>query len=107
MRHYLRAKKEISSTTRARLMVDMHSRLAMPFACLIVTLIGVPIGAHTGRRGAFAGIVVAMSLFFGFYILQLTAQALGKQEIISAFLGGWLPILVFGAASPLFIYRMR
>jgi lipopolysaccharide export system permease protein len=107
MRHYLRAKKEISSNTRARLMVDMHSRLAMPFACLIVTLIGVPIGAHTGRRGAFAGIVVAMSLFFGFYILQLTAQALGKQEIISAFLGGWLPILVFGAASPLFIYRMR
>jgi lipopolysaccharide export system permease protein len=107
LRHYLRAKKEISSNTRARLMVDMHSRLAMPFACLVVTLIGVPIGAHTGRRGAFAGIMVAMSLFFGFYILQLTAQALGKQEIISAFLGGWLPILVFGAASPLFIYRMR
>lgn len=107
MRHYFRSKKEISSTTRARLRVDYHSRLAAPFACLIVTLIGVPIGAHTGRRGAFAGILMAMSLFFGFYILQLSAQALGKQEMIPAFLGGWLPVLVFGAASPLFIYRMR
>jgi lipopolysaccharide export LptBFGC system permease protein LptF len=81
--------------------------LAAPFTCLIVTLIGVPVGAHTGRRGAFAGIMTAMSLFFGFYVLQLFAQGLGKQEIISAWLGGWLPILVFGAASPLFIHRMR
>jgi len=107
MRRYLRAKKEISGNTRARLLVDLHSRLAAPFACLIVTLIGVPIGAHTGRRGAFAGIMIAMSLFFSFYILQLTAQALGKGEVIPAFLGGWLPIIVFGAASPLFIHRMR
>ncbi|MFA7257240.1 MAG: LptF/LptG family permease [Kiritimatiellales bacterium] len=107
MRRYLRSKKDISSNTHARLLVDMHSRLAAPFACLIVTLIGVPIGAHTGRRGAFAGIMVAMCLFFGFYILQLTAQSLGKQEIIPAFLGGWLPVIVFGLASPWFIHRMR
>lgn len=107
MRHYLRAKKDISSNTRARLMVDMHSRLAAPFTCLIVTLIGVPVGAHTGRRGVLAGIMAAMFLFFGFYILQLTAQALGKQEIIPAFLGGWLPVITFGLATPLFIHRMR
>lgn len=107
MRHYLRSKKDISSNTRARLMVDYYSRLSAPFTCLIVTLIGVPIGAHTGRRGTFAGIMVAMSLFFCFYILQLIAQALGKQEIIPAVLGGCLPLLVFGMASPLFIHRMR
>lgn len=107
IRSYLRSKKDLSSNTRARLKVDYYSRLATPFTCLIVTLIGVPIGAHTGRRGTFAGIMAAMVLFFVFYILQLTAQALGKQEIISAWLGGWLPILVFSAASPLFIHRMR
>ncbi len=107
MRHYLHSKRDLSSNTRARLKVDYYSRLAAPFTCLIVTLIGVPIGAHTGRRGALAGIMATMVLFFGFYILQLTAQSLGKQEIIAAWLGGWLPILVFGAASPLFIHRMR
>jgi lipopolysaccharide export system permease protein len=107
LRHYLRSKKGISSNTRARLLVDMHSRLAAPFACLIVTLIGVPIGAHTGRRGAFAGIMVAMSLFFAFYILQLTGQALGKRELVSAWVGGWLPVILFSVASPLFIHRMR
>jgi len=107
MRRYLRSKKDVSSDTRARLLVDMHSRLAAPFACLVVTLIGVPIGAHSGRRGALAGIMAALSLFFIFYILQLTGQALGKQEIIPAWLGGWLPVILFGFASPLFIHRMR
>ena len=107
LRHYIRSKKDVSSNTRARLMVDYHSRLAAPFTCLIVTLIGVPIGAHTGRRGAFAGIMTAMCLFFGFYILQLTGQALGKQEIVAAWIGGWLPVIVFGLASPHFIHRMR
>jgi len=107
MRHYLHAKKNLSANNRARLKVDLHARIAAPFICLIVTLIGVPVGAHTGRRGAFAGIMTAMVLFFGFYILQLTAQALGKQEMISAWLGGWLPIIVFGIISPLMIHRMR
>jgi lipopolysaccharide export system permease protein len=107
LRRYLRMKKELSENQRARLMVDMHSRLATPFACLIVTLIGVPVGAHTGRRGAFAGIMVAVSLFFLFYILMLAGQALGKQELLPAWLGGWLPVILFGAASPLFIFRMR
>ncbi|MBM4153351.1 MAG: LptF/LptG family permease, partial [Kiritimatiellaceae bacterium] len=107
IRHYLRTKKGISENNRDRLKVDMHSRLAAPFTCLIVTLIGVPIGAHTGRRGAFAGIVTAVVLFFVFYILQLIGQALGKNGHISPFLGGWLATLIFTAVSPLFIHRMK
>jgi len=104
---FLRSKKELSDSTRARLEVDLHSRLATPLICLVVTMIGIPVGAHTGRKGAFAGIMVAMMLFFGFYILQLVSQGLGKQEIIPAWLGGWLPIIFFGAASPFLLHRMR
>jgi lipopolysaccharide export system permease protein len=107
MRRYLRSKNDVVGEARARLLVDLHSRLAVPFVCIIVTLIGVPVGAHTGRRGAFVGIMTAMFLFFGFYLLQLTAQGLGKQEFIPAWLGGWLPVMVFGAASPFMIHRMR
>lgn len=107
MRHYLESKTDVSESTRNRLRVDLHARLSAPFVCLIVTLLGVPIGAHTGRRGAFAGIMTAVSLFFVFYALQLTSQYLGKQEIISAWLGGWLPLIIFGTASPFMIHRLR
>lgn len=108
MQTYIESKTgDISSDTAARLKVDLHSRLAAPFVCLIVTLIGVPVGAHTGRRGAFAGIMVAMCLFFVFFFIQLVAQSLGKNEIIPAWLGGWLPVILFGAGSPFIIHRMR
>lgn len=107
MRNYLETKKDISAETRARLQVDLHAHMAAPIFCLIVTIIGVPVGAHTGRRGALAGIMSALLLFFGYYILQLLAQALGKQEMIPAWVGGWLPVMVFGGASPFLIYRMR
>ncbi len=107
MINYLESKKDISESTRSRLRVDLHARMATPLVCLIVTLIGVPVGAHTGRRGAFAGIMVAMTLFFVFYALQLGSQYVGKLELIPAWLGGWLPIILFGTASPFLIHRMR
>jgi lipopolysaccharide export system permease protein len=107
MMRYLDAQTGISDDARARLTVDLHARMAAPFVCLLIAIIGVPVGAHTGRRGAFAGILLALSLFFGIYILQLISQALGKQEIIPAWLGGWLPIILFGSFSPFMIHRMR
>lgn len=107
MLSFLQSKKGLSDSTRARLEVDLHSRIATPLVCLVVTMIGIPVGAHTGRKGAFAGIMVAMSLFFVFYILQLITQGLGKQEIIPAWLGAWFPIILFSAVSPFLIHRMR
>jgi lipopolysaccharide export system permease protein len=107
MLRYLESKTDISDSTRNRLKVDLHSRLSTPLICLIVTLIGVPVGAHTGRRGAFAGIMVAMVLFFVFYALQLSSQYVGKLELIPAWLGGWLPTILFVGASPILIHRMR
>lgn len=104
---YLETKTGISENTRARLRVDLHAHLSTPLVCLIVTMIGIPVGAHTGRRGAFAGIMMAMMLFFVFYILQLGSQYLGKQELIAPWIGGWFPVILFGAVSPLFIHRMR
>ncbi|MBL7016196.1 MAG: LptF/LptG family permease [Kiritimatiellales bacterium] len=107
MMQYLEAQTDISSDTRSRLKVDLHARMATPLVCLLVTIIGVPVGAHTGRRGAFAGIMMALTLFFGIYILQLISQALGKQEVIPAWLGGWLPIIFFGSITPFMIHRLR
>ncbi|MBI9020075.1 MAG: LptF/LptG family permease [Verrucomicrobia bacterium] len=107
MLSFLRSKKDISDSARARLKVDLHSRIATPLVCLVVTLIGIPVGAHTGRKGAFAGIMLAMTLFFVFYILQLIFQGMGKQEWVPAWIGGWLPTILFAAASPFLLHRMR
>lgn len=107
MLYYLRSKTHISDSAQARLRVDLHARMATPFICLVVTLIGVPVGAHTGRRGVFAGIMTAMTLFFAFYALQLFSQYIAKQGLIPPVLGGWLPVVLFLVITPVMIHRMR
>ena len=87
--------------------VDFHSRLAMPWTCLIVILLGIPFGAQTGRKGAFIGIILALSLFFGLYVLVNVGVALGKKGTIEPWLAGWLPNIFFFCVGCVMVYRMR
>lgn len=114
----------ISPVTRNRLMVDFHYRLATPWLCVIVILVGVPFGIHTGRRGMGIGILLALLLFFGYYVLMGASQAIGKNKdnvewIVAhastpdawlttlAFLAGWLPDIVFLSLGLVLLRRTR
>jgi lipopolysaccharide export system permease protein len=97
----------LSPEARARLMVNFHNRLAMPWTCLIVTLIGIPFGAQSGRKGAFIGILSAILLFFAFFFLMQVSTALGKKQVIEPILAAWLPNALFFSLSLILIHRMR
>lgn len=97
----------ISREARNRLMVDFHSRLAAPWLCFIVILIGVPFGIHTGRRGMGLGILLALLAFFAYYILMGLGLAYGKQMMIPPVLAGWLPGAVFFVLGLVLLRRIR
>jgi lipopolysaccharide export system permease protein len=99
--------KQLSDKTRARFLVDMHSRLSMPWTCFIVVLFGVPCGVYTGRRGVFVGIIVALCSFFGFYLLMTLCQWLGKNEMITPIWSAWLPNLCFLSVGGWLMIRAR
>ena len=105
--HFLDSHQFLSEETTSRIKVDLHNALAMPWTCIIVTLIGIPFGVHTGRRGAFLGVALSIALFFGFYFLIPLGIWLGKQQIILPWIAGWLPNLLFLSISIVLIYRMR
>ncbi|HBA82909.1 MAG TPA: hypothetical protein DCZ95_02330 [Verrucomicrobia bacterium] len=104
--NYVRA-KNLSDDRLARYMTDLHSRLAMPWTCLIVMLLGIPFGVHTGRKGAFLGIVFALSLFFGFYAMSNLCVALGKNQTLPPLVAGWLPNVFFFVVGSVMINRLR
>ena len=88
-------------------MVDYHYRLAAPWLCLLVILVGVPFGMSTGRRGMGLGILYALLSFFGYYILMGLGLAYGKQRLLSPVLAGWLPDIVFLALGLFLLRRIR
>lgn len=91
----------------ARLMVDFHGRLAAPWMTLIVTLLGIPFGNQTARKGALAGVLMAMALFFGFYVIMHFGLWAGKESLVPAWFAGWAPNLLFLGIGIALLSRMR
>lgn len=107
LKKFVRTRPNLSEESQAIHLTDFHSRLAMPWTCFVVTLLGIPLGSATGRRGAFLGVFLSISMFFLLYIAINLGLAWGKNGSIQPWLAGWVPVLLFGAAGLVLLYRMR
>ncbi|MDO9543530.1 MAG: LptF/LptG family permease, partial [Kiritimatiellia bacterium] len=92
---FLIARKNLSDKTRARILVDLHVRLAMPWTCFVVVLFGIPFGVRTARKGALIGVMFALLTFFSFYFLMTFGQWLGKNQFLTPAISAWLPNIFF------------
>ena len=45
---FVNARPNLSKRGQARYLTDLHYRLAIPWACLVMTLVGIPTGGQTG-----------------------------------------------------------
>jgi lipopolysaccharide export system permease protein len=104
---FLTARKSLSDKTRARILVDLHARLAMPWTCFVVALFGIPFGVRTARKGALIGVIFALLTFFGFYFLMTFGQWLGKNQYLPPVASAWMPNLAFLLLGLLLMLRTR
>jgi lipopolysaccharide export system permease protein len=105
--HYIQSHQHLSPKSINNDEVDLHHKLTMPFICLIAVIIGIPVGTHTGRKGALSGIMMAISMFFAFYATQFSMEYLAKQMYILPWVGVWGAIIIFCGIGSAMIYRMR
>ena len=88
----------------AHLAVELQHKMAFPFVTLVMTLLAVPFGVGTGRRGALYAIGLGIILALSFWIVTSLFVALGKSGVLTPWLAAWSPnIIVCGAASFLFL----
>ena len=104
---FLAARKNLSDKTRARVLVDLNIRLAMPWTCLVVTLFGIPFGVRTARKGALMGIIFALLTFFCFYFLMTLGQWLGKNQLLDPVTSAWMPNIFFGIFGIILLLKTR
>ncbi|HEY3281052.1 MAG TPA: LptF/LptG family permease [Armatimonadota bacterium] len=81
----------------ASLKVDYLSKLAFPFACLVLTLLSMPLTVHFSRGGPSMGFLVVVGLFFLYYNAYFLTKMLGSAGILPPLLAAWGPNVVFGA----------
>jgi len=88
--------------------IEFHRRLAYPMACIMLAMVGIPLGISTRKGGKSAGYVIA--LFLGFFCYHLSSVALvsvARQRTLPIPIAIWLPDAAFGIAGLLFFYRME
>ena len=84
--------------------VELQRKLAFPFVTLIMTLLAVPFGAATGRRGTLYGIGLGIVLALSYWIVMSLFVALGKSGLLAPWLAAWSPnIIVLGASAFMFL----
>ena len=88
--------------------VELHGRFALPFACLMLALVGIPLGASSRKGGRSAGYVWGILLsFFVYYLGYITLTGLARSRSMSPELASWLPNAAFGLAGVFLITRME
>ena len=86
--------------------IEFNKRFSYPFACLVLMLVGVPLGLSSKRGGKSTGFVLTILLVFVYYFLSSVGVALARNGKLSPFVGVWGANLVFAAAGALLLYQM-
>ncbi|WP_263379976.1 LptF/LptG family permease [Granulicella paludicola] len=86
--------------------IELHRRFSFPTACLVLMLVGVPLGLSSKRGGKGTGFVVTLALVFIYYFLSIIGTALARQDKVPEFLGVWGANIIFTIAGLLLIQQM-
>jgi LPS export ABC transporter permease LptG/LPS export ABC transporter permease LptF len=87
-------------------LIELHYRFAFPTACLVLMLVGVPLGLSSKRGGKGTGFVVTLGLVFIYYFLSSIGIALARQGKVPAGLGVWGANLLFTLAGALLLQQI-
>jgi LPS export ABC transporter permease LptG len=79
--------------------VALHRKLAFPFVTFVMTLLAVPFGVTTGRRGTLYGIGLGIVLALSYWFLMSVFVAIGKAGLLPPVLAAWTPNIVVSACA--------
>ncbi len=86
--------------------IELNKRFSYPFACLVLMLVGVPLGLSSQRGGKSTGFVLTILLVFVYYFFSSVGIAFASQGKLPPILGVWGANLLFAVAGLLLLQQM-
>lgn len=99
-----RARTSPDPAQSRRYWIEFHRRLALPAACIVLALIGIPLGLSAKKGGKATGFVLTILLVFVYYFISLFGVTLARQGRVSPGLGVWLANAVFFGTGILLLW---
>lgn len=79
--------------------VELQRKIAFPFVTFVMTLLAVPFGVTTGRRGALYGIGLGIVIALSYWFVMSVFIAIGKTGMLPPSLAAWTPNIIVSACA--------
>jgi LPS export ABC transporter permease LptG len=87
--------------------VNLHRKIALPVAAVVLTLLAVPLGMLSGRHGALYGMGIAIALAVVYFLVQTLFTAAGAAAILPTPLAAWAANILFLSAALYLLLTVR
>ncbi len=87
------------------MLLELHRRLSIPFACFALGLIAVPLGVQARSAKRSFGLVLGLLIFLFYYLLMSLGKVYGEAGAYPPQIGMWLPNVIIGGLGIYFLIR--
>lgn len=84
-----------SDFDRRQALIEIHKKFAIPVACLVFGLFGVPLGFNNHRGGRSSGFAISIAIILAYYVVLNNGENRAAQGQMHPVLAMWLPNLGF------------
>jgi len=72
-----------------RYKIEMNKKYAQAFACLVMFLIGAPLGAIIKKGGLGVPVIISIVFFILYYVMSITGKKWAEEGVVTPFIGIW------------------
>jgi LPS export ABC transporter permease LptG/LPS export ABC transporter permease LptF len=87
--------------------IEFHRRLALATSCLVLMLVGIPLGLSSKKGGKSTGFVLTILLVFLYYFSLSAGIAFARQGRLPPGLGVWSADILFAFGGLLLLHRVQ
>ncbi|MBI1897745.1 MAG: LptF/LptG family permease, partial [Acidobacteria bacterium] len=87
--------------------IELHQRLALPPACLLFALVGLPLGISSRKGGKSSSVVLTVLIGFAYYMALIGLIGLARQGAVPVAAAVWTPNVVLALAALVLLFRLE
>ncbi|XOF34240.1 MAG: LPS export ABC transporter permease LptF [Candidatus Electrothrix sp. YB6] len=87
-------------------LTEYHHRLSLPVGCMILSLLGLPLGLQAGQGRRAIGIPLGLAFFVLYYIVFTLFRVMTEDMVLPVLWGMWLPNILFAGMTGIIFSRV-
>ena len=90
---------------RNKALVEIHKKFAIPGACLVFGLYGIPLGFRNRRTGRSSGFLISVTMFLFYYVMLGNGEEAAVNGQIPPWLAMWAPNILLLVLGTFLLWR--